>query len=489
MDPVSRREVKRYEEVHRRGQDKLMTVPRLLIGAFKSGSGKTTVTLGLLQAFRDRGLALSSCKCGPDYIDPSFHRAVIGTRSVNLDAFFCPEHTLRYLMQDVSEKTDLCLIEGVMGYYDGLGGVTDQASSYDVAKKTESPVVLIVDAKGISLSLVPLLEGFVHYRKDSRIRGVILNRATASTYKMLKKLIEEEIGGLKVYGYLPPMPDLKLESRHLGLIMPEEVPLLQKKLKTLASQIETTIDLDGLLALSREAPDLRKEEDPCKENKPDEESKREKGKVRIAVARDEAFCFLYQENVDLLEKMGAEIVFFSPLRGSRLPEKMDGLILFGGYPELYLPQLSENRSMLDDIKEAVLQGLPTMAECGGFMYLFDLMEDKEGTPYPMAGVFRGRAYYTGRLTRFGYVTLTQKEGVRGEDGPRGIPAHEFHYYDTTDNGEDYVAEKPLSGRKWPAMHAADTLLAGFPHLYYYACPQVAERFIDACLRFRDEKRR
>ena len=449
--------------------NKQRKVPRILLGAAASGSGKTLITCGLLQALKNRKLQVTSFKCGPDYIDPMFHSRVIGTKSRNLDSFFADEDTVRYLLEKNARDCEISVIEGVMGYYDGLAGISPKASAYDVAKITKTPAVLIVNAKGMSLSAVAFIKGFVEYQEDSQIRGVILNQVSSMMYPRLKQIIEEELS-IKVYGYVPVVKDCVLESRHLGLVMPEEIVDLQQKLMELAEILEKSVDIDGLLELAEHAEELPVQESPVAYHTGRE--------IRIALAKDEAFCFFYQDNLELLEEMGAELVPFSPIHDKKLPEHIDGMLFHGGYPELYAKKLSENKEMLAAVCAAVQTGIPYMAECGGFMYLHQEMEDMEGHSWPMAGVIHGKSWRTPRLTRFGYITL--EDGTCFGEHVGAIRAHEFHYFDSDRCGEAYTAKKPLSSRSWKCIHSDGQGMSGFPHMYYYSNLRVPEQFLRAC---------
>ena len=449
--------------------NKQRKVPRILLGAAASGSGKTLITCGLLQALKNRKLQVTSFKCGPDYIDPIFHSRVIGTKSRNLDSFFADEDTVRYLLEKNARDCEISVIEGVMGYYDGLAGISPKASAYDVAKITKTPAVLIVNAKGMSLSAAAFIKGFVEYQEDSQIRGVILNQVSSMMYPRLKQIIEEELS-IKVYGYVPVVKDCVLESRHLGLVMPEEIVDLQQKLMELAEILEKSVDIDGLLELAEHAEELPVQESPV--------AYHTGRKIRIALAKDEAFCFFYQDNLELLEEMGAELVPFSPIHDKKLPEHIDGMLFHGGYPELYAKKLSENKEMLAAVCAAVQTGIPYMAECGGFMYLHQEMEDMEGHSWPMAGVIHGKSWRTPRLTRFGYITL--EDGTCFGEHVGAIRAHEFHYFDSDRCGEAYTAKKPLSSRSWKCIHSDGQGMSGFPHMYYYSNLRVPEQFLRAC---------
>ena len=461
-----------------------MKIPRILLAAGASGSGKTLITCGLLQALVNRGMKVASFKCGPDYIDPMFHSKVIGTKSRNLDTFFTGREKTRELLAVNSEGCDIAVMEGVMGYYDGVGGISTMASAYDLADSTDTPVILIVNSKGMSLSLLAYIKGFLVYIKDSHIKGVIFNQMSSMLYPRMKEAVEKELG-ISVYGYVPKVEDCVIESRHLGLVLPEEIPELKERLMRLADILEKSLDIDGILSLASGAKEL---ENPVEKEGAEISSWRLPKRVRLAVADDEAFCFFYEDNLRLLEEMGAELVRFSPMRDLGVPQNTDGLLLYGGYPELNAKKLEDNHSMRKDIKEKILSGMPCMAECGGFMYLHEEMEDMEGKLRRMAGVISGKAYRTPKLSRFGYITLTLKEGetVFGVN-PGKLPAHEFHYFDSENCGASFRADKPLSKRGWDCIHGSDRLMAGFPHLYYYGNPRLAQAFLEKCLEYKKER--
>ena len=460
-----------------------MKIPRILLAAGASGSGKTLITCGLLQALVNRGLKVASFKCGPDYIDPMFHSRVIGTRSRNLDTFFTDGDRTRYLLAKNASDCEIAVMEGVMGYYDGVGGITSRASAYDLASTTDTPVILIVNSRGMSVSLAAYVKGFLEYKKDSHICGVIFNQMSPMLYPRMKKLLEEELS-VKVLGYVPKVEDCVIESRHLGLVLPEEIPELKSRLQKLSEVLEKTLDIDGILELAGKAPELAAPETEMLIQKDTAFGYRTEEKVRIGVADDEAFCFFYADNLNLLEQMGAELVRFSPIHDRELPEDLDGLLLSGGYPELNGEALEENQEMCTRIREVILDGMPCLAECGGFMYLHQEMEDMEGKQRRVCGVIPGRAYRTPKLNRFGYITLTEKQ----DTGLGEIPAHEFHYFDSTDCGADFHAAKPASKRGWDCIHDRGRLMAGFPHLYYYGNPRVPARFLKNALEYKKERR-
>lgn len=436
---------------------------RILIAGTNSGCGKTTVTTALLAAFRARGTELRGFKCGPDYIDPMFHREALGIPSGNLDPYFCDGETLRQMVAGAGNA--LAVIEGVMGYYDGIG--TDgEASAYHVAKATETPVILVVNARGMYTSAGAILQGFAGFRPDSNIRGVIFNGVSPMVYAGLKQVALA--AGIQPLGCLPNVPEISIGSRHLGLITAAEIEDLQQRLGRLAELAEKHLDLDGIAALAASAPALE----------PGEKTAAEQTPVRIAVAQDNAFCFIYPENLELFRQFGAEIVPFSPLGDEALPENIGGIYLPGGYPELYGKELSENASMRRSVLEAIQSGMPTLAECGGFLYLHRTMDG-----LAMVGAIDADAKKTDRLQRFGYQELiAQQDNLLCHAGER-IRAHEFHYYDSTDYGSGFLSAKASNGKVLPCCHTSESLYAGFPHLYFPANPDFARSFVRKAAEF------
>lgn len=433
---------------------------RILIAGTNSGCGKTSVTCALLYALMARGLDVASFKCGPDYIDPMFHRSVIGINAHNLDPYFCDAGMLRRLLLTHAGR-DITVIEGVMGYYDGIA-CTEQASTYALARATRTPVVLVVNAKKMGNSAGAMLSGFVQYRPDSRIAGVIFNGVSSARYGEFAALAREV--GIEPLGCLPYEDEIAIKSRHLGLVKADEMIDLEQKLKRLGALAQMYMDIDAILRLASEAEDVTGVLLPAWK-KP--------ARVRLAVALDEAFCFLYRENIEVLESFGCEIVYFSPMHDETLPANVGGLYLCGGYPELYVEALSNNRSMRKAICEQIEAGLPTIAECGGFLYLHKTIDQA-----PMAGVIPGHAKRTARLQRFGYVTLTaQRDNLLCEKG-QSVRAHEFHYYESDCLGDGFVAHKAGRANSWPCIHASASLYAGFAHLYFYTNTKLIERFVE-----------
>lgn len=449
-----------------------MNAPRILIGGTGSGCGKTTVTLAVLRALQRRGVDLRAFKCGPDYIDPMFHTAVLGLPSRNLDLFLSDEPSCRAALARCIPEEGCGVIEGVMGYYDGVSGTTEQASACHLARATGTPSVLVIRPAGQSLSLAALARGFFDFAPNT-LAGVILNGVRPGMYPFYRNILER--AGFRVFGYLPPVPEAEIGDRHLGLITAAEIEDLQRRLDLLADAAEDALDLDGLLALARTAPALEPPVPVAAEPVP----------VHIAIARDRAFCFYYEDNLDILRALGAELVEFSPVSDAALPADIDGLYLGGGYPELYAAQLTANESMRRAVGEAVAAGLPTVAECGGFLYLHRALTTDAST-FPMVGALPVTAHMTNRLQNFGYVTLTAARDSMLCPAGGTMRAHEFHYLASDDAGDGFTAVKP-NGKQWPCAFVSDTLYAGYPHLHWGADASAARRFVQACARKRRTK--
>ena len=444
---------------------------QFLLAAPRSGNGKTTMTCALLMALKRRGCAPCAFKSGPDYIDPMFHRAVLGVESRNLDLFFSAPETVRTLYAKGAAGHGAAVCEGAMGFYDGLGGVSDRASAWHLADTLGLPVLLVVEPKGQSLTLAAELKGLDSFRTPSHIAGILLNNCTARMHALLAPMLEEETG-LPVLGFLPKLPEAVIGSRHLGLYTAAEVENLQQKLALLADAAEEHIDWPRLLALCEKEPPAL----PARAETPP-------ARVRIAVAQDEAFCFTYAETLEAFRDAGAEVVFFSPLRDTALPENIGGLYLPGGYPELHARELSENTSLLREIKRKIESGLPTAAECGGFLYLGQSLTDAEGQSWPMVGVLPGEAKDAGRLVRFGYAELSADSDSMLFRAGESFPIHEFHHWDSTANGAALAAKKPVGGAEWRCGSVNEHFYAGFPHLYWAGTP-LPQRFAAAAENYR-----
>ena len=444
---------------------------RIMISAMQSGGGKTTLTCALLALLKKRGTAAEAFKCGPDYIDQMFHSCVLGVPSRNLDLFLQGETGVLKTLGGA--RGEIAVIEGAMGLYDGIGG-TDTASAYALAALTKTPVILAVMPRGSSLTLAAQIKGVAQFRRDSRVSGIVLTNCRTMLYEHLKPIIENETG-LKVFGCLPPMAELEIPSRHLGLLTAGEIENLTARFDAAADMLSDCVDVEGLLTLASAAG-----LESVSETKP------VSARAKIALARDEAFCFYYEDSLDALRAAGAELIEFSPLRDERLPE-CDGLYLGGGYPELYAKRLSENASMRQSVAAAVRAGMPTVAECGGFLYLGAALESDSGAAYPMAGVLPGVGLKTDRLQNFGYTELkAERDSLLFRAGEH-VHAHEFHYWKSTENGNDLTAVKPLSGRERRCGYVNESLYAAFPHLHFGGEAPLAARFVAAAERYKNGK--
>ena len=444
-----------------------------MITAPSSGSGKTTVTVALLKAFLNEGKKISAYKSGPDYIDPMFHREVINIPSRNLDQFILGDDVCKYILGKNSKDMDISILEGVMGYYDGIGTGT-LGSTYELAKLLNCPVVMVVNCKSMSLSLCAIIEGFVNFREKSNIKGVILNNISKGMYDYYKTIIETNTN-VKVYGYMPHLEDCKLKSRHLGLITAQEVEDLQEITEKLGNTAQETIDIKGLYDLSKSCDYVEYHEIQIIKRKP----------VKIALAKDKAFCFYYQDSLDLLKELGAELIEFSPLKDEKLPD-VDGLYIGGGYPELHMGQLSANISMIESLRSKIQGGLPTIAECGGYMYLLKSFKD-ENKEFQLVGIEEGQSYMTNSLNHFGYIKLTAKKDNMLCKKGESIKAHEFHYSNSTNLGNSFLASKPNSKRNWECIVADESKFIGYPHLHLWGNVKFADNFIEKCIEYGSKK--
>lgn len=438
-----------------------------MIAADRSGSGKTTVTRAVMLALKNKGINVCPFKCGPDYIDPMYHSVITGVPGHNLDTFFTDERTTRELFaRDLSDVSGdaTAVIEGVMGIYDGVTGFRPQGSSYDLARVLDLPIILCINARGAAQTLLPIISGLLSFDDCHLIRGFFLNQVSDSFYPVLAEKIEAATG-LPVIGHFPVDNDVTVGSRHLGLVEPGDIDEKQQEEKLL-SLSEGRIDLERLEKIS-EISDV-KIPSPHHTDK----------KVKIAIARDAAFNFFYRENELTLEDFGAEITYFSPIHDSKIPCDADGLILPGGYPELHAEELASNTSMTESIRQAREGGMPILAECGGFMYLFRSIEGQG----PLVGLFDGDCINTGRSVRFGYLSAYDKAHNFVKEG-ESIKGHEFHYYDVTDAGHDAVAIKPYSDNKRDLGYCDENSFMSFAHFYYPSYPYFAQHFIEGAAEY------
>lgn len=446
----------------------------IVIAAPMSGSGKTTVTLGLLAALKRRGLQPAPFKVGPDFIDPGWHSAACGRTSVNLDGWMCPEQFVRETFALHSRNADLAVVEGVMGLFDGIDAASDQGSTAQVARLLGAPVILVADARSQARSAAALVSGFARFDPRVHVAGVIFNNVGSDSHaRILRQSIASSVADIEVLGCIPRDCGLTIPSRHLGLVTAGENPLPCEFLVLLAETIEQHLDLDGIVSLAGQGGQLPTVDNSAK--------CKDLTHVRIAVARDEAFCFVYEDNLRLLREAGAEIAEFSPLKDAGLPEGIGGIYLPGGYPELHAEPLAANEPLKAAIRRAVEKGMPVYAECGGFIYLTRGLAGEKLAPF--VGIFPVTARMLPRRKALGYREVEfLAHSVIGGKGTvaRG---HEFHYSEMEEMPDK--VERLYRVRK----HGVDLGLEGYRyknclgsyiHLHFGSCPELATTFAEKC---------
>lgn len=457
---------------------------RIVIAGTGSGAGKTTVTIGIMAALQARGLVVQGFKCGPDYIDPTYHTAVTGRLSRNLDSWMVGPEAVKEIFVRASEGADISVIEGVMGMYDGKSPLSDEGSTAHISELIEAPVLLVVNVQSMARSAAAIVKGFQCLSPASRIVGVIANKAgSEGHYRIVKEAIEQECG-VPVLGYLKREEQIEIPERHLGLVPSVERGELDPFFARLGELIAGYLDIDRLLQLA-ESSSLTSEPVLFKPGSAAPERKR---RIRIAVAKDSAFHFYYPENLELIERYGGEIVPFSPLAGERVPEDADGLYIGGGFPEEFAERLAWLEDVKSSVREKVLAGLPTLAECGGFMYLTEAIVDRQGNEYPMVGLIPGKVTMQAKLAALGYRDITGTEINFMLGSGQTARGHEFHY-STFQPGESggnepvrtsYAYEtKGRMGTK-PEGFAAGNLVAGYTHVHFASNPDMVVRWLDAC---------
>jgi len=454
----------------------IKNIPRVEVVGIGSGSGKTTVVCGILKALKDRGIKVSACKCGPDYIDTMFHTKVLGISSKNIDKFFCDDELVKELFYKHSKDSEITIIEGVMGYYDGISMKSVEGSSYDIGKSlNNTPAILVINAKGMAITAISVIKGIIDFKKDSNIKGVILNNVSKPVFESLKEIIKKELN-IELLGYLPSIENVCIQSRYLGLTLPEEIEGLSEKIEILGKITEECVDIDKVLHISNISPPIEFSEKTKISNLSSKNTK-----IKIGIAFDKAFCFYYKDNLELLEDLGCKLIYFSPVNDKKLPEEISGVIFGGGYPELYLKELSENKEMLKDIYQKLNEGMPCLAECGGFMYLHKTAQDKNSKIFDMVGFVNGKTFFRKSLVkRFGYITLNANQNSYILHKGKKIKAHEFHYWDSSNNGNLFSAEKPTGSKKWNCIHSIKNTICGYPHIFYPSNPEFIENFIKKC---------
>ena len=453
-------------------------LPRIVVAAVSSGGGKTTVVTGLLSALRQKGLKVQSYKVGPDYIDPGYHRLASGYPAHNLDSWLMPEDKLREIFIRTSKEADISVVEGVMGLYDG--GRSGVSSTAEIAKLLDAPVVLVIDAKSMGASAAAIALGFREYDQQVKLAGVILNRLGSDTHRLMIEKAMQEIG-IPVLGAIKRDDSLAMPERHLGLLPVEENQRELEAVEAIGRAVVSQTDLVSIIRLADKSGEMELADDS---NAVTEDDKN----VTIAVARDDAFSFYYPESLRILEKSGARIILFSPLKDKELPF-CDGVILGGGFPEMFAEALRCNYTMLESIKNAAESGMPIYSECGGFMYLTQAMIDFDGIEHPMAGVLPCRVQMNKKLQMVGYVSAEMNtDTVLGPKGTR-LHGHEFHF------SSEIIPEKDCRDRAftftrmrnnavYQAGYAWKNVLGSYLHLHFAGCPEAADYFVEKCKLWR-----
>lgn len=453
-----------------------MSVPRLVLAAPHSGSGKTTVAAALMRLWTERGLRVAPFKVGPDYVDPTHHRVAAGRPSRNLDGWMLPHATVRALFRRATtgdRAADVAVLEGVMGLFDGRSAAGEEGSTAQMAKLLRAPVILVLDAGAMARTAGAVVHGLHTWDPELGLAGVVLNRiAGARHYEICADAIRERTG-IPVLGWLPKDPALAVPERHLGLVLAGERRI---DLDALAARAAETLDVDGLLRIARSAPPLPDEPDPLP-------TPIGGARATITVARDAAFDFYYEDNLDLLRDLGAELHFFSPLSDAKLPEGAGALYIGGGYPELHAAALAANRPMREAIREFAASGRPVYAECGGLMYLCEALVDERGARHPMVGLVPGISTMRGR------VTLGYREAEALQDSPIAragwrVRGHEFHCSVLEPPPAD-PAYRQAGGEamEGTVVGPAGNVLASYIHVHFGADPRLAERLLEGAARW------
>lgn len=443
-------------------------VKKILIAGTSSGVGKTTISMGIMNALRKRGMTVQPYKVGPDYIDPSYHSFITGRDSRNLDSYMLDDEKIKYIFENTSKGADISIIEGVMGLYDGLGTDIDNCTSSYTSKMLKSPVILVIDAKAMSSSAAAMVLGYKNIDENVEIKGVIANNVRTESHYFLVKESIEKYCGIEVIGYLPPNNEISLESRHLGLIPSVELESLQNKLDILSKDIETHIDLDRIIEIA-ESEEVKSNFDLLENIEKLGLEKLAKNKS-IAVAYDKAFNFYYAENIELFKISGLEVKYFSPLKDREVPDA-NYIYIGGGFPEIYAEELGANKSMLKSILDKHKSNTPIYAECGGLMYLGESLKDSEDKEFKMVGIFKGYSEMSNRLKRFGYCYgIAEKDTVFSSKGDI-IKGHEFHHsiFNSTEEPA-YTMVKEKNGERvseWSGGYSKNNTLATYLHMHFY----------------------
>ncbi len=455
-------------------REKLRNIPRLVIAGTQSGVGKTTLTAGLIRTLRDQGLVVQPFKVGPDYIDPSFHSQAAGRQAHNLDSWLVGSEQIPELFASACEGADIAIIEGVMGLFDG--GKDGRSSTAEIARILKAPILLVHNCQSAGESAGVSILGFYHYQPDLAPAGVILNRLGSTTHgEMIRTPLEER--GVLVLAEVPRKPQLGLEERHLGLVPAAEEnpePIIEEAAKV----VQEHFKLDEILKIAKNVEELTVFSGVSL-------GKKFEG-IKIGIAKDEAFSFEYPASFEILEKLGAQLIYFSPIHDSMLPQ-VDGLIFGGGFPELFLPDLSKNIEMIEAIRRFQQEKRPIWAECGGFLYLCESLTDLTGEEFPLVGLIPAKTEMTGKLQAVGYVKATALADLLLLEKGQTAQGHHFHFSQMKPLIEDFPWAFSLVGRKGEVLdgYYQESLTASYLHIHLLGNPQIGERFLRICKERRE----
>lgn len=459
---------------------------RFVVAGTGSGSGKTTVTLGLMRAFAQRGLKVQGFKCGPDYIDPTYHAAVTGRPAHNLDSWMTSNDYLLDHFLQVSEAADLSIIEGVMGLYDGKDPLGLTGSTAEIAILTDSPVLLVVDVRSMGRSAAAIVLGFQQLEPRVRIAAVIVNRCGSASHYETVKLAIEEACGIPVIGWLLRDNSLSIPERHLGLLPAIERGELEPLFNHAAERVAESTDLERLLDIAQAATPLQSRS--IELGLPTPFVPINTSPV-IAVARDAAFNFYYTDNLELLVRAGARLIEFSPLRGEGVPEQADGLYLGGGFPEEFASVIARNSAFMEGLRAAADNGMPLYAECGGYMVLARSLTDRAGRQHKMAGIIPAHTVMLERRAALGYREVTAREDNLLLKQGECLRGHEFHYsvmnYD--DAQHSYAYDSQGRGGSHPEGYVRGNIMASYAHIHLASYLPAAFRLVEACRLYREQR--
>lgn len=443
---------------------------RIMIAGTSSGVGKTSIVCGILDALKKMDNKVISFKCGPDYIDPMFHKKITGVPSKNLDIFLMGEDSVKNTLRTSEQSYDISVIEGVMGLYDGLGA-TSKYSANNISVLTKTPTILVVNPKGKAISVCAEIKGYLSFEQNN-IKAIVLNNIKESMYLFYKNMIEKELS-ICVIGFLPYIENAVIESRHLGLMNANEVYDIKEKVDLLGNYVIKNFDIDKIVDIARDTKPLVYENYNTLEKM---------GNPIIYIALDEAFNFIYDDNLNILKQLGATIKYFSPMYDNKLPDDADGIMLFGGYPEIYAEILDKNISMKNSLINKISNGLIVYAECGGFIYLQESIIDKHGKLHYMLGVLDGKVSLTSNLQNFGYTALETTKSNKFLNTE--INAHSFHYSKSTNTGNCFLATKVSNQKKYNAGVITDNIFASYFHIHFLNNLELPKNIIKLCTNYK-----